>query len=225
MFRYLAFLIALGLLVVGPAASASAGAYDHLLAPATTCPNQTDTSLAVDLQEAAMLCMVNFAREKSGLPRLATDPRLMDSADRKAQDIMRCRQFSHTACGSAFDFHVSAAGYRACATGENIAWGSGSLGTVRNRMSGWLESSGHRANILSTRYRDQGIALIRGTFSGYSGVAMWVSQFGTLCAGATPAPTPAPTPTPAPDEDATPPPSTTPPAEPRPRRRDRRRWS
>ena len=82
----------------------------------------------------------------------------MDSADRKAQDIAPCNEFSHTACGRAFDFHVAALGGSACATGENIAWGSGSLGTVRNRMSGWLESSGHRANILSTRYRDQGIA-------------------------------------------------------------------
>jgi uncharacterized protein YkwD len=219
MFKRLLFLVALGLLVVGPATSASAGAYDHLLAPAATCPNQADTSLAVNLQEAAMLCLVNFARERSGLARLATDPRLMDSADRKAQDLMRCQQFSHTACGRAFDFHVGAAGYRACATGENIAWGSGGFGTVRNRMSGWLESSGHRANILSTRYRDQGIALIRGTFSGYSGVAMWVSQFGMQCAGAAPAPTPAPVPTPTP-------PTTTPAPEPtepeRPRRR--RRW-
>ena len=47
-----------------------------------------------------MRCMINFARRAAGVsPLLGTDSRLMTSAERKAADIVRCQQFSHTACG------------------------------------------------------------------------------------------------------------------------------
>ncbi len=125
-----------------------------------------------------MTCMVNVARRQSGVAALATDARLTDAADRKAQDIVRCQSFSHTACGRDFAFHIRAVGYPMTLAGENIAWGSGSYGTVRSRMSGWLASDGHRANLLNPRFADQGIAVLRTTFQGYSGAQIWVNQFG-----------------------------------------------
>ena len=77
--------------------SASAAPYDYLLAPTTTCPYQTDTSKPVGNQVFVMYCMVNYARQHSGLPALRSSI-LNESATRKTADILFCQQFSHTAC-------------------------------------------------------------------------------------------------------------------------------
>jgi uncharacterized protein YkwD len=178
----LALALVAALCVTGTASAA--GSYDRLLAPTTKCAPQTDRAASVGAQEAAMTCLINYARQASGVkPLLSTNAKLTASADRKAQDILRCQQFSHTACGREFSFHMKAVGYATgCyGTGENIAWGSGSYGTVRSIMSGWLNSTGHRTNILSPRFRDQGVALRTGRISGYSGAAVWVSHFGYRC--------------------------------------------
>lgn len=149
-----------------------------LLASEAECPGQTNLALGAAAQEQVMTCMVNVARARSGVRPLTTDSRLTDAADRKAQDIIRCNSFSHTACGRDFAFHIRAVGYPMTSAGENIAWGSGTYGSVRSRMSGWLASDGHRTNLLSARFTDQGIAVIRTTFQGYSGAQIWVNQFG-----------------------------------------------
>jgi uncharacterized protein YkwD len=126
-----------------------------------------------------MLCMVNFARTASGVAALAKSALLMDAADRKARDILTCRQFSHTACGLSFTQRMTDAGYRYRAAAENIAYGTGTRGTVRSIFTGWLNSSGHKANLLSATYRDQGIALASGTLNGATNAKVWVNQFGT----------------------------------------------
>jgi uncharacterized protein YkwD len=171
-------LLVLSVLVATGVGTAQASGYDHLLASEAACPRQGDVSLDAAAQEQVMACMVNFARRQSGRPALTTDARLQDAADRKAQDIVRCQQFSHTACGRDFAFHIRAVGYPMVAAGENIAWGSGRYGTVRSRMSGWLNSEGHRANLLGAQFTDQGIALVKATFLGRPGAQVWVNQFG-----------------------------------------------
>jgi uncharacterized protein YkwD len=167
------------------AAPASAdGPWDRLLAPQGSCGAQTDRGGSVRAQERAMRCLVNFARRAEGLaPLRKRGSRLSKAADRKAADILRCGEFSHTACGRPFTFHIKATSYAAgCyGAGENIAWGSGHLGTVRSIMSGWLNSDGHRANLLNARYRDHGVALRTGRLSGYDGAAVWVHQLGYRC--------------------------------------------
>ena len=45
------------------------------------------------------------------------------------------------------------------ALGENLAWGTGSLGTPRGAVQAWIESPGHRANILRRTYRELGIGV------------------------------------------------------------------
>ena len=46
---------------------------------------------------------------------------------------------------------------------------------------GWLDSDGHRANLLNPRFRDHGVALRTGTLSGNAGAAVWVHQLGYHC--------------------------------------------
>jgi len=48
-------------------------------------------------------------------------------------------------------------------------------------MSGRLHSDGHRTNILSSRYRDLGLGLRKGTLNGYSGAHVWTAHFGYRC--------------------------------------------
>ena len=81
-------------------------------------------------------------------------------------------------------YHLKRVGYTAggCwGAGENIAWGTGSRGTVRSIMSAWLHSTGHRANILKSRYRDIGVGLRKGTFLGHGGAQVWTAHLGYRC--------------------------------------------
>ena len=49
------------------------------------------------------------------------------------------------------------------AFGENIAWGTGDSGTPRAIVDAWMNSSGHRANILSSSFREIGVGFSLGT--------------------------------------------------------------
>jgi uncharacterized protein YkwD len=164
-------------------ASARAAAPDRLLAPAGACGAQQDAGASVRSQERAMRCMVNHARRSAGLaPLHSRGTHLGRSTDRKAADILACG-FSHTACGNPFTKRMSDAGYaKGCfAAGENIAWGSGVLGSPRQVMASWLASAGHRANLLSSRFTDHGIGLRTGALAGVDNAAVWVHQLGRAC--------------------------------------------
>lgn len=155
-----------------------------LKAPATSCSGEDDPNAPVNVQERAMRCMVNYARVQAGLPRLDNPRRLDYAAYRKAGDILRCNEFSHEACGRDFLFWMRESGYlkrRCWWAGENIAWGTGSLGTARSIMSAWLRSPSHRENLLGREYREFGIALRIGDLSGATGAHVWVNQFGRHC--------------------------------------------
>ena len=110
-----------------------------------------------------MACMHNYVRSRKGLGSLVTRSLLKRSANSKSLDIIRCRDFSPQACGRETFFFPKRVGYaRGCwGAGENIAWGSGSLGSVRSIMRAWLYSAPHRENILKSRSRDKGWASSR----------------------------------------------------------------
>jgi len=155
-----------------------------LAAPGDSCVGVDDPNAPIAAQEAAMECMVNFARQEAGLPKLADSRKLDGSADNKAADILRCNQFSHEACGRDFLFWFRRAGYlnsRCWWAGENLAWGSGSLGTVRSVMKAWLHSPSHRANLLGAEYDEFGISLRVGALGGSSSAHLWVNHFGHHC--------------------------------------------
>lgn len=127
-----------------------------------------------------MVCMVNYARTHAGLRTLRTDDDLFRSADHKGSDIVRCDSFSHMACGRDFAYWIEQVGYMGggCwSAAENIAWGTGRLGTVRSIFRSWLESRGHRANILGRGYVDLGVALRVGTLDGHRAAHVWIQHF------------------------------------------------
>lgn len=125
-----------------------------------------------------MLCLVNRARSGRGLAPLVAAKALSEAADRKSKDILRCDEFSHEACGREFTYWMTHFGYEGCSEGENIAWGSGSLGTPRSIFQAWMHSQGHRENILGP-YEDIGIGLRTGKLEGYGGARVWTQEFGS----------------------------------------------
>lgn len=191
--RKIAVTFALSLLAVGALAAPRAGATElsRLVAPAGVCPGQNDPGEAADVQEQAMRCMTDFARRHVGMGDLVDSGDLDRSALDKSGDILRCDSFSHYACGRAFTFWMQRVGYipaRCWRAGENLAWGTGSYGSVRSIFRSWLHSPEHRANILGS-YTQIGVGLRVGSLDGDRGVHVWTQHFGSHCG---PAPRPAP---------------------------------
>lgn len=130
-----------------------------------------------------MRCMTNFARARVGLRPLGGPRELAGAAAAKAGDILGCDEFSHEACGREFTYWMERSGYldaNCWRAGENIAWGTGRLGTVRSIFDAWMHSPGHRENILGS-YSQIGIGLEVGSLDGYDGAAVWVQEFGSHC--------------------------------------------
>jgi uncharacterized protein YkwD len=157
----------------------------ELIAPETACPGQVDETLSVAAQEATMECMIDFAREKVGLPGLAGASSLESSSAAKAADIIGCGEFSHTACGREFTYWFEQEGYGTpggCwGAGENIAWGTGELSTVRSILTAWVNSPEHLENMLEGSYEEVGVGMEVGQLNGYSGAHVWVTHFGVRC--------------------------------------------
>lgn len=146
------------------------------VALAVAASSASASSTTGDLLNAA-----NVARAQHGLGALRASAMLMRSAQLKADDIVRCGSFSHTPCGAAFARTFQQSGYlhRRTRVGENLYWGTGSLGSAANAVAAWLHSPPHRANLLG-RWRDAGVGLVHAqTLFGYHDVWLFVLEFGS----------------------------------------------
>jgi len=183
-----AVVAALGL---ASAASAAPDPYAALLAPSGTCgPAADQLGLDAATAQSAMQCLTNYARAQEGLAPLQLNATLNAAGQAKLKSNISCSEFSHTPCGQPFDtvFSSYVEGATSYQIGENIAWGTGSYGTPRQAMNGWVHSAGHRENILTAAYAELGIGYLPGqTFQGYDGATLWSQEFGLRAHGATPA--------------------------------------
>jgi uncharacterized protein YkwD len=99
----------------------------------------------------------NKARLQRGLSELVFDIRLSNAAAKHATWMNNQRKMSHTGVGgSNHAERIKWEGYKASFSGENVAWGYKDCQSVFN---GWLNSSGHRANILSSKYMHVGLGI------------------------------------------------------------------
>lgn len=108
--------------------------------------------------EQQVIDLVNEQRVKSGLKALTANWELSRVARYKSQDMHDKKYFSHTSptYGSPFDMMKSfGISYRYA--GENIAQGYKTPAAV---MGGWMNSSGHRANILNSSYTQIGVGYV-----------------------------------------------------------------
>ena len=136
---------------------------------ATVCASAdgpTANASATSLANAA-LCLVNQERTSRGLKPLKANRRLSKAAVKHARDMNLKGYFSHeSANGATFVDRIRKTGYVKPrlfpSLGEDLAWGSGTLGTPREIVQGWMDSPGHRANILSRKFREAGMGVAFG---------------------------------------------------------------
>jgi uncharacterized protein YkwD len=190
--------VAVGALVLASTAGAKAAddPYAALVAPSGTCGPAAD-QLGIDATTAqlAMQCLTNYARAQQGLAPLQLNATLNAAGQAKLKSNISCAEFSHTPCGQPFDtvFSSYVQGATSYQIGENIAWGTGSYGTPRQTMNGWVHSAGHRENILTAAYAELGVGYLPGqTFQGYDGATLWSQEFGLRTPGLSATSTPKP---------------------------------
>ena len=121
--------------------------------------------------EQQVLDLVNSERAKAGLKDLELDQELSNVAKTKSGDMRDNHYFSHTSptYGSPFDM-MKSFGIGYTYAGENIAAGQTSASAV---MKSWMNSPGHKANILNGNYTHIGVGYVQGgTYSRY-----WTQQF------------------------------------------------
>ena len=138
--------------------------------PATpTTPGTATTTL--QKYEKRVVELVNIERQKVGHDPLVETPLIDKGATAKATDMKDKRYFGHTSptYGSPFAM-MKTFGVHYQRAGENIASGYKTPETV---VKGWMNSPGHRANILSTKYGKIGVGYAAGGKSG----AYWVQWF------------------------------------------------
>jgi hypothetical protein len=140
--------------------------------------------------------ITNQKREENGLPTYTVSSQLNSSAAAKADDMCVKSYWSHVSPEglTAWDF-ISASGYKYTTAGENLAKGFITDSAI---VEGWLNSPGHRDNLLSQKFKETGV----GSATCSNGEVIIVAHYGLssskIVPVSAPVPVPAPTPTPAP---------------------------
>ncbi|KAF4047130.1 Cysteine-rich secretory protein family [Phytophthora infestans] len=100
--------------------------------------------------QTLLLKAVNKQRTAKGLSKLCMNKKLQTAAQRHSNDMAANNYMSHTGSdGSTMSQRITTAGYKWSACAENVAAGQTTVDAV---MTAWMASSGHRANILGTKY-------------------------------------------------------------------------
>lgn len=122
---------------------------------ATASPSRSSSQLKTMSPVEQVLELTNERRARAGLRPLKLNAKLSAAAQAHSESMAHNDFFSHIGSdGSTAAARVARAGYNAAATGENIAAGYASARTI---VSMWMNSPGHRANILSRRAKEIGI--------------------------------------------------------------------
>ncbi len=127
-----------------------------------------------------MLVRVNRLRREAGLSPLVEDPRLDAAAQRHAEDMLARGYYDHKSPeGKDVGDRLHAEGYPWRLAAENLAAGHLSVETA---LDAWMQSSGHRANLLRSNVTDFGFGLSVGPFDDRYRV-LWVQTFGAPLSG------------------------------------------
>jgi uncharacterized protein YkwD len=184
-----------------------------LSAPKTTFAWSSNSFSSADEQE--LISLTNQARVSHGLRALRVDSTLTSIARWRSKDMSVRNYFSHTIPnppgGNVFR-EMDRRGYCYSLAGENIGWNTypddSATAEIQKMFMG---SSGHRANILGSRWDHIGV----GAYKGSDGKKIWTVLFADKC-GSAPQPTPKPQPKPKPKATPRPTPRPTPKPTPKP---------
>jgi uncharacterized protein YkwD len=162
--------------------------------PATAsrdCPGANLTPNADNIESVveATLCLINDERARFGEQALIEDARLTKAASGHSRDMDQRDYFEHTSPdGQTLLMRVQASGFIpngnvGYTLGENIAWGTLWLGAPRGIVKAWMQSPGHRANILDGAFRYTGIGIdpdLPSSMSDGQAGGMYTQDFGTI---------------------------------------------
>lgn len=121
--------------------------------------------------ETECIRLINIERTNRGLSALQTNWELCRVARYKSQDMVLNNYFNHTSptYGSPFTM-MQSFGLKFSAGAENIAYGQR---TAQEAVNGWMNSAGHRANILSQAYTHTGVGVAKKS----NGTLYWTQMF------------------------------------------------
>jgi uncharacterized protein YkwD len=169
--------VVLALLAVALAAPAGASAAD--------CPGADAVPAADNLSSIgqATLCLVNEQRAARGMRALRVNVRLSSASIGYSQRMVAQAFFAHDAPdGTTLVQRLTKVGYLDggddWVVGENIGWGQGPLSTPRAMVDAWMNSTGHRRNILAADYAEIGLGLAIGTPEDATWGATYTTDFG-----------------------------------------------
>jgi uncharacterized protein YkwD len=171
---------------ISPKANQKTGAQKHGVAAGDACNDSgiTPSDANIGQLNDAILCLVNGERADAGLPALNHVSQLDQSSDGMCKRMVSEHFFAHeTPDGKNVVDRVEPTGYIPNSgdwvVGENLAWGSGALSTPQAIVNGWMNSPGHKANILAPDYKDIGLAACMGSpTTTNSGGTVYVNNFG-----------------------------------------------
>ncbi len=141
--------------------------------PNSSNGGNTQTQSTMNSNEKEVFNLINQQRINNGLTALKVDEEVQKVARIKAEDMAKNNYFSHTSptYGSPFDmlksFKIS---YNTA--GENIATNSSNSGAV----NAWMNSSGHKANILNSNFNYTGIGVVNSSKYGKIFVQMFIGK-------------------------------------------------
>ncbi len=120
-------------------------------------------AFATAINNESIINLTNKIRIKNNVPPLSANQLLTKAAYEKANAIIKAQTFSHNIGGKKFSIWIRNAGYDYSFVGENLAIGFLNAETT---MSAWLKSPSHRKNILNSRFKEIGVAVIKDKFNG-----------------------------------------------------------
>jgi len=133
-----------------------------LTPPPLTATEESEQSF---LTKQGVIEWTNTQRKNNGLPPLKENLNLDLSAEIKVEDMFKNQYFAHESpSGKGVVDLAAAVGYDYIMIGENLA-----LGNFENDeilVQSWMDSPGHRENILNKNYQEIGVAVVKGTYGG-----------------------------------------------------------
>jgi uncharacterized protein YkwD len=138
-----------------------------LVAPSAGSADPRGTMTPATGLQTALLDQVNALRAARGLARLRLSAALSAAASGHSTEMARLGYFSHSSAnGASFSTRIGrfypSRGFRSWTVGENLLWGAPDIGASR-AFKLWLGSPPHRANLLSPRWREIGLAAMHST--------------------------------------------------------------
>ena len=128
-------------------------------------PADAVTVRSADRLERNVLARVNVVRKNHGLKALTARPRLQNAGNAHAANMARNGYFAHEwSNGASFSRWIRrfwpGPGYSSWSAGENLYW-EGPSTTARRVVGAWMNSPGHRKNMLSRNWRYLGVGAVK----------------------------------------------------------------